>query len=210
MTRRLALGSRFRYLREMRVTRLLPLAAVALALVLGSGAGCGGGAKTPELAYKRFEAAVRAGDGGALFDSLDQQSRWAWMSVQKWHREAYDIVLSNYPEGSLRENEKRRFETAATATSARELFRLEFAPGVLPQLRALASSDARIEIAPSGTEAAAVLGSGARVPLALGRGWGFAGLAQQSLEQKDRAYHDLEVVRASAADYERAAARAGK
>ena len=41
-------------------------------------------------------------------------------------------------------------------------------------------------------------------------GWGFAGLDQQADEEKNRAYHDLEVVRASAADYERAAARAGK
>ena len=54
--------------------------------------------------------------------------------------------------------------------------------------------------------------SGARVELARGKdgGWGFAGLAKQAEEDKNRAYHDLEVVRASAADYERAAARAAK
>jgi hypothetical protein len=78
-------------------------------------------------------------------------------------------------------------------------------------LRPLVAADARIENGPSENEAAAVLASGARVPLARGRGgWGFAGLAQRSDEQRNRAFHDLEAVRASAADYERAAARAGK
>jgi hypothetical protein len=78
-------------------------------------------------------------------------------------------------------------------------------------LRPLVAADARIENGPSENEAAAVLASGARVSLARGRGgWGFAGLGQRADEQRNRAYHDLEVVRASAADYERAAARAGK
>ena len=61
--------------------------------------GCRQKAKTPAEAYKRLTAAVNAGDGGALFDALDQETRWNWMSIQKFHREAYDIVLSNYPEG---------------------------------------------------------------------------------------------------------------
>ena len=40
--------------------------------------------------------------------------------------------------------------------------------------------------------------------------WGYAGLAKRAEEDKNRAWHDLEEVRASAADFERAAARAGK
>jgi hypothetical protein len=50
------------------------------------------------------------------------------------------------------------------------------------------------------------------VPLGRGEdgGWGFAGLAKGAEDDKNRAYNDLEVVRASAADYERAAARAAK
>jgi hypothetical protein len=186
---------------------------VLLALVVVAPvAGCARGAKTPEEAYREFSAAVNAGDGGALFDALHQPARWAWMSVQKYHREAYDIVLSNYPEGPEREREKHRFEPGATASSARELFKATVAPGLLPMLRPLAAADAHIEAAASGDQAAAVLASGVRVPLARGeRGrWGFAGLDKQSEDHKLRAYHDLEVVRASAADYERAAARAVK
>jgi hypothetical protein len=187
---------------------------VLVAWAVGALAGCHRTAKTPAEAYQRFSAAVTARDGGALFDSLDQATRWAWMTTQKYHREAYDIVLSNYPEGPERERESHRFQTGATATSAREMFRAEAAPGVLPMLVPLVAADATIEgaaDAPDG-RAAAVLASGARVPLARGEdgGWGFAGLAKDAKDQEMRAFHDLEVVRSSAADYERAATRAGK
>jgi hypothetical protein len=191
----------------MRASPSVLLVAVALA----GAAACGPGSKTPAEAYARFSAAVTAGDGAALFDALDSRSRWAYMSVQKFHREAYDIVLSNYPQGPVREREQRRFETAATATSARELFHREIAAGLWEKLRPLVEAGARVEVAPSGDQASAVLASGARVALARGRGgWGFAGLDEHAEDLKNRAFHDLEVVRASAADYERAAARAAK
>jgi hypothetical protein len=189
--------------------RLVLLVSLAAA---GAVAGCHRPAKTPDEAYRRFSAAVTTGDGAALFDALDQQTRWAWMTIQKVHREAYDIVLSNYPEGPERERESRRFEGGATATSARELFHAEVAAGVLPRLAPLVAADARVEGPTPDGHAAAVLTSGARVPLARGEdgSWGFAGLAKDAEERKTRAVHDLDVVRASAADYERAATRAGK
>jgi hypothetical protein len=189
---------------------VLLLASAGAAAVLGA-AGCRHGAKDPAGAYRELAAAVKSGDGGALFDALDQKSRWAFTSVQKWHREAYDIVLSAYPEGPVREREKHRFEHAATATSARELFKTDVAPELLPKLASLAAAagDPAVEMGPSESEATVVLASGARVPFARGSrgGWGYAGLDEQAQDQKLRAYHDLEVVRSSAADYERAAAR---
>jgi hypothetical protein len=192
-----------------RAPRLIGFVTVA---VLAAAAGCRSKAKTPLDAYKRLTAAVNAGDGGALFDALDQEARWNWMSIQKFHREAYDIVLSNYPEGEIRERETRRFERAATAGSARDLFIADAAPKLLPMLRPLVLSGAPIEAGATPDDAAAVLASGARVPLHRGKdgGWGYAGLDKRAEEDKNRAYHDLEVVRASAADFERAAARAGK
>jgi hypothetical protein len=194
------------------VGRANVLVGVGLVAIAISAGGCGRKSKTPAEAFKRFAEAVNSGDGGALFDALDQGTRWNWMSIQKFHREAYDIVLSNYPEGPEREREARRFQPAATASSARELFKTTVAPGLLPMLRPLVLSEAPIENGPDADHAAAVLASGARVELARGKmgGWGFAGLAKQAEEDKNRAYHDLEVVRASAADFERAAARAGK
>jgi hypothetical protein len=183
-----------------------------IAALCACAAGCRPKAKTPAEAYKRLGAAVNAGDGGALFDALDQETRWNWMSIQKFHREAYDIVLSNYPEGEIRERETRRFEHAATAPSARDLFAVDAAPAILPMLRPLVLPGAPIENGPGEDQAAAVLASGGRVEFrrSSGGGWGYAGLGKRAEEDKNRAWHDLEAVRASAADFERAAARAGK
>jgi hypothetical protein len=185
-------------------------------LLLATGAvavGCGK-AKTPEEAYRRFSRAIVQRDGAALFDALDQSSRWALMTVQKWHREAYDIVISNYPQGPERERELRRFEKGATASSARELFKTDVAPPLLPMLAPLvvAPQETKIEIEPPGDVAEVVLPSGGRVRFARGQngGWGFAGLAPDAEARKTRAYHDLEQVRANAADYERAAARGAR
>jgi hypothetical protein len=184
-----------------------------LVALLAAMAGCRHKSKTPEDAYQRFAAAVKDGDGAALFDALDQDTRWALMTIQKWHREAYDIVLSNYPEGPEQEREKNRFEEAATASSARELFRTTAAPRLMSQLGALVlDAPASFDRSLGDDRAAAVLPNGTRIPFAhtASGGWGFAGLVQRTEADKNRAYHDLEVVRASAADYERAAARAAK
>ena len=190
-----------------------PRALLAVVLVAASalGAGCRHKAKSAGEAYKRFSAAVNAGDGGALFDALDQETRWNWMSIQKFHREAYDIVLSNYPEGEIRERETRRFEHAATTSSARDLFIADTAPKLIPMLIPLVLGGAPIEAGPGDDMASAVLASGARVPFRRSKDgdWGYAGLDKRAEDDKNRAYHDLEVVRASAADFERAAARAG-
>jgi hypothetical protein len=187
------------------------LIAFVLVAVAAPAAGCRHKAKTPGEAYKHLTAAVNAGDGGALFDALDQETRWNWMSIQKFHREAYDIVLSNYPEGEIRERETRRFEHAATASSARDLFIQDTAPTLLPMLIPLVLSGAPIEAGEPPDTAAAVLASGARVMFRRSKDgdWGYAGLDKRAEDDKNRAYHDLEVVRASAADFERAAARAG-
>ena len=71
---------------------------------------------------------------------------------------------------------------------------------------------APIEAGASDDTAAAVAPSGARVELkrSADGDWGYGGIAKRAEEDKNRAWHDLESVRASAADFERAAARAGK
>jgi hypothetical protein len=186
---------------------------VVLLAAMAATPGCRHKSKTPEDAYQRFAAAVKGNDGVALFDALDQTTRWDLMTIQKWHREAYDIVLSNYPDGPEREREKNRFEEAATAPSARELFRSTAAPHLMSQLGALVlDAPSSFDRSLGDDQAAAVLANGTRIPFAHTDkgGWGFAGLAQRTEADKNRAYHDLEVVRASAADYERAAARAAK
>jgi hypothetical protein len=208
----LAQARHFRYLRRVRgVDRSrTTLIVMLLSAGLAAGAGCRAKAKTPEEAYARFSKAVTAKDGAALFDACDKTTRWDWMTVQKWHREAYDIVISNYPQGPERERELHRFEKGATAPSARELFKADVADPMLPQLAKLVvPGKPTIEVEPSGDIAEVVLPDGGRVQLARTDrdGWGFSGLAPNAEERKNRAYHDLEQVRANAADYERAAAR---
>jgi len=182
---------------------------VGPALALG---GCRHKSKTPEDAYERFAQAVKKEDGGALYDALDQATRWDLMTIQKAHREAYDIVLSNYPEGPEREREKRKYEPAATAPSARELFKNEAAPHLIEMTRTLVTGNVHFERGASDAETDAIVVGGGRLPFARGQdgSWGYAGIAKQTADEKNRAYHDLEVVRASAADYERAAARAAQ
>ncbi len=173
---------------------------------------CSRQAKTPGEAAHRLSHAVRAGDGKALFAAVDQQTRWSWMTVKRCHRETYDIILSNYPEGPARERELRRYASGATSATAADFFAAEAGPAALASLAPLsAGPDATVEIAADGKTADAVAASGARWPLARGDdgSWGYAGLAADAEERARRAVQDLELARSSAADYERAAARAG-
>jgi len=184
----------------------------ALLLLAALAVGACNKARTPEEAYRRLSQAVRAGDAGALFDALDQKSRWAWMTVQKSHREATDIILSNYPDGVERTRELKRFERGATLGSARALFAEAVGQGALASLGAAVGDGARFEVAADGASATAVLPSGAHFPLRRGDNgsWGYAGFADDAEQRQTRALADVAQVRINAADYERAAARAGR
>ena len=209
--------------------RVLPsiLAAVLLlpSLLLASG-GCRRRAHSPEEALARLQNVVANRDPAALFDVLDQRSRWAWMTIQKTHREAYDIILSNYPEGPERERELRRFQKGAMLGSARALFAEEVGQAALDALVNPLAPVERFEPAapaapaPASSPAAeppdqasvAVLTDGTRLPFERGPdgSWGYAAFAHASSERQNRALHDVELVRTSAADYERAALQGGR
>jgi hypothetical protein len=110
-------------------------ATVGLA-VLAAVAGCAGGARTPEEAQQRLGQAVAARDGERLFDALDLDTRWSWMSIQRAERETYDIILSNFPEGAERERYLRRCQEGALSESARKLFARRLEPGAWEGLAA--------------------------------------------------------------------------
>jgi hypothetical protein len=190
------------------VTRRTLAGGVALLIQVVALAGCHK-SRTPEQAFSRLQAAVADGDPGALFDALDKRSRWAWMTVQKSHREAYDIILSNYPEGRERERELRRFERGATLGSARDLFVEEVGRRELAKLPNPLPNALRFDLAADGENGLAVLPSGGGLPLRRGPDgtWGYAALADDADERQKRALGDVDLVRANAADYERAAAR---
>src|SRR5205814_4139619 len=94
------------------------LTATGFALAALAAAGCAGGARTPEEAQQRLAQAVEAHDGARLFDALDLETRWSWMSIQRAERETYDIILSNFPEGSERQRYLRRCQAGALSENA--------------------------------------------------------------------------------------------
>jgi hypothetical protein len=175
--------------------------------------GCGRGARTPEEAYGRFVQAVRARDGAQLFFALDLETRWSWMTVRRCHREAYDIILSNFPDDAERARQLRRFATAALSEDEAALFAAELGQGQArwAELERGLVDGARVEAA--GEHDAHVTTADGRA-LALRRTpngrWGFAGLADEAEQRKRRALADLDLIRADAADYERAATREGR
>lgn len=182
-----------------------------LALALVAAMACRPTAKTPEEAYRRYSLAVAGRDGGALFDALDQGTRWCWMTVQRTHREAYDILLSSFPEGPDRTRQLRRFEAGALASHEREVFAAWFDAARFGPLAQTGGATPAFEPAGDG-EVTAVVNS-VRLPFRRGPkdgGWGYAGLAAESDDAQRRAIADLEIIRRSAADWERAAARGGR
>jgi hypothetical protein len=186
-----------------------------LVLVLAT-LGCGSrGARTPAEAHARLSAAVAVHDAALLWNALDQDTRWSWMSVQRAWREAYDITQSAVPESSERARLLARFAPGALSENAQALFTTMLTPGdwletqalltaAGPRMPALAGSGDKSEIA---TTAGALVYTKARNRF---WGWGFSGLANRADQWKRTASADLERMHSDAADYERAATRGAK
>jgi hypothetical protein len=171
-------------------------------------AGCAGGAPTPQEAHQRLVAAVGARDGARLFDALDLSTRHSWMSIQRAERETYDIILSNFPEGPERDRLLRRCQAGALSENARALFARQLPPAAWDQLAGvLPSTGAPQVVSPDQVVLADASGRKLDYRRAGRRGWGFAGLADEAEDLKRRALADLDLVRSSAADFERAATR---
>jgi hypothetical protein len=184
-------------------------------LVLGC-ASCGvRRAHTPAEAYARLSAAVAARDSAMLWNALDQDTRWSWMSIQRAWRECYDITQSAVPEGPDRLRLLTRFEPGATSENAQTLFAKMLAPEDWSPLQALlADAGSRLpELTPSGETSEIATTAGTLVfRKAQNRywGWGFSGLAGRAEQIKRTASADLERMRSDAADYERAATRGAR
>jgi hypothetical protein len=173
------------------------------------------GCKTPAEAKARLAAAVAARDPARLWDALDLDTQWSWMTALRAGRESYDITLSNLPEGQQRERMIRRFHLAATSENADALFARSLAADVWPALAAqlAAAGDRPPVVNAAGNEAEIVWPAGRLLFRKTSRpafGWGFAGLAGEAEALKRAASADLEALRTNAADYERAAARGSR
>ena len=190
------------------------IVAVALPIVLLS-ACWHRGSKTPAEAKARLAAAVAARDPARLWDALDLDTQWSWMTVLRAGRESYDITLSNVPEGPQRDRMIRRFQPAATSEDAAHLFAKWLGAELWPSLagQLAAAGDRAPVVNAAGTEAE-ILWPGGRLLFRKANrstfGWGFAGLAAEAEALKRVASGDLEALRTNAADYERAAARGSR
>lgn len=164
---------------------------------------------TPEQTYDRLVRAVRERDAQALFDVLDQPTRWAWMSVVRFHREAYDIVLSSFPPGPDRERSLRLFEAGARAEAPADLFAATAGPGALT---ALATRLGDTPVFRPERETGCVRadtgspGTALRLCAHAGR-WGLSDLLDDARDRERRARADLDSTRDSALAFERAAQR---
>jgi hypothetical protein len=184
-------------------------------LVVGI-ASCGAGrARTPAEAHARLAAAVAGHDSAMLWNALDQDTRWSWMTVQRAWRECYDITQSAVPEGPERTRLLARFEPGATSENAQTLFEKMLTPKEWKTTQALltAAGARQPEPEPSGETSAIVTTAGTlSYHKAHNRfwGWGYSGLAARAELLKHTASGDLERMRTDAADYERAATRGAR
>lgn len=170
-------------------------------------AGCGSrGPRTAQAAAEALTNAASQSDAEALYEALDQHTRWSWMTIQKSHREAYDVVLSNFPDGADKDQKVKHLEAAATAETAADLFAVKMGARALVELKQRLPAGA-LALTVKGDEAEAPGQSGQPLTFALvEKRWGYSGFRAEAEEQKRRAIADLEMIKVSATDYERARA----
>jgi hypothetical protein len=198
---------------QMSAMKLVLLAPVALAFAVAS---CGPSrARTPAEAHTRLLGAVAAHDSTLLWNALDQDTQWSWMTVQRAWRECYDITQSAVPEGAERARLLARFEAGATAENAKALFSAILSPNdwKLAEMLIAAAGAAQPQVDASGESAGIDTPKGTLLyRKAHNRywGWGFGGLADRAEQLKRTASADLDRMRTDATDYERAATRGAR
>jgi hypothetical protein len=162
--------------------------------------------QTPESAFEDVARAISNNDAKALFESLDVETRWSWMTVQRYHREAFDIVMSNYPQGAERENQLRRLEAGAVAETAADLYAETEGNAQLAELKKVWPESA--QWTRKGDEASTPDREGNPLVFRLKQGrWGLARFSAQAELLKKRAASDIDVIKTNATDFERAARR---
>src|SRR5205823_4424396 len=83
-----------RWAKMVPISRSRRLLLVTLLL----GAACARRARSPEEALTQVERAIVAGDGAALYDCLDERTRWSIDSAYQDQRLQRTIILGRYPE----------------------------------------------------------------------------------------------------------------
>jgi hypothetical protein len=157
-------------------------------------------ARTVAEAHERFRGAVGNNDAVALYRSLDQQSQWSVVTIQRYYREVRAAVATGYPA----EAQGRELERTAGADLKRpaDFFAAQAARrGWMKRCAGGAAPASRIE--DQGRVAIVHAAAGGRFQFAHTErgGWGYAGLQAELEELKRQATHDVEMARENARVY---------
>jgi hypothetical protein len=168
--------------------------------LLGAGGCWSRPARTVAEAHERFRGAIRAGDPQALYRSLDQQSQWSVITIQKYFREVREAVAAGYPaEARARELERtsgadlRRPADFFAAQAARRGWLRRGAGGAAPASRI--EEQGRVAVVHTAAGGAFQFAYTAK------GGWGWAGLQAELEELKRQASHDVDMARENARVY---------
>lgn len=201
----LAPATRFRYSENVFIDRARWRARVPI-LVLGLSIFSACKSSTPEATFERVAKAVQNDDAEALFETLHLDTRWSWMTVQRYQRESYDIVMSNYPQGTERETQLRRLELGAVAQSAAELYANSEGKSQIAALKKVWPQSA--QWTRKSDEASTPDREGKPLVFRLKEGhWGLTRFGEEADLLKKRAASDIDIIKTNATDFERAARR---
>jgi hypothetical protein len=201
----LAPPTRFRYSENVFIDRARWRARVPV-LLLGLSVLSACKSRTPDATFESVTRALQSDDAETLFETLDLDTRWSWMTIQRYQRESYDIVMSNYPQGTERETQLRRLEAGAVAQSAAELYAHSEGKGQLAALKKIWPQTATWTR--KSDEASVLDREGKPLVFRLKEGrWGLTKFGEEADLLKKRAASDIEVIKTNATDFERAARR---
>lgn len=194
-------------LKVFAVVALVALVPVVLALVLHRPFP---GDRTPEGAYVRIARSVGRSRPAEFFAYLEEEAQWAAYTIRDMRARAVSRIERSYPEPQ-RSKLLSEYERFARAPDGSDVFALLYEErGWSHRLRKDLSGIVRVEI--EGERASLVTARGTRWPFRIRKNgiWGLTIFTAELAAEAEKATRDLAVVEAAAADYERAAAAAGR
>ena len=163
---------------------------------------------TPEGAYLRIVAGVNRGRPEDFFPYIETHAEHSCFTIRDYRRKARERVLASFPEPE-RSRLAAEYEAEASAEEGRDVFALYARQrGWLDLLRRDMSGIERVEI--QGERATVVTVRGTRYPFRRRENgaWGLTLFTATLVGEGEKAARDFSMIRAAAADYERAKKRA--
>ncbi len=164
---------------------------------------------TPAGAYTRIAKSIAEDDPQGAFPFLEEDGRWASYTIRDMRRKACDRIRRSYPPGKERDGLLAAYSAEANAPDGADVFALLARKrGWVARLRKDLSGVRSVEI--EGPRATVVTARGTHYSFRRRDNgiWGLTLFTADLVAESERASRDLESVRASADDYDRAAGRA--